>query len=189
MPLSRSGLQCSVTKSNISMSPGARIFLGLRERDPSVRPDLNRWVCAPEARYFISQWGLTGALSAALLLHCIRPFEATANHETARMVLASSAMFPLAPRKPYLQNVGRRTDFDEDGRAVVLPPGNDEFSMIPDWVRATNGPEYRVHHVVRIEATSISRLLSPAHVFADPPRSQEEIRDTYRRKYELISGP
>lgn len=59
--------------------------------------------------------------------------------------------------------------------------------MIADWVRATNGSEYPVDHVVRIEPTSISPLLSPAHVFADPPRSQEEIKDTYRQKYPVTS--
>jgi hypothetical protein len=51
---------------------------------------------------------------------------------------------------------------------LVLPPGDDEHLMIADWVRATNGAEYPVDHVVKIETTSITPLLSPAHVFADP---------------------
>ncbi|WP_214473447.1 pyridoxamine 5'-phosphate oxidase family protein [Mesorhizobium sp. dw_380] len=85
-------------------------------------------------------------------------------------------------------DVFQRRGYRFTGRAVVLPPGNDEFSMIADWVRATNGSEYPVDHVVRIEPTSISPLLSPAHVFADPPRSQDEIRDTYRQKYTVTSG-
>jgi hypothetical protein len=55
--------------------------------------------------------------------------------------------------------------------------------MIADWVRATNGLEYPVDHVVRIETISITPLLSPAHVFAEPARSQDEIRNTYYQKY------
>jgi len=69
------------------------------------------------------------------------------------------------------------------GRAVILRPGEDEYLMIANWVRATNGPEYPVDHVVRIETTSITPLLSPAHIFARPPRSQEEIRSTYHQRY------
>jgi len=66
---------------------------------------------------------------------------------------------------------------------LILPPDDDEFLMIANWVRATNGSEYPVDHVVKIETTSITPLLSPAHVFADPPRSQDEIRNTYYQKY------
>jgi hypothetical protein len=55
--------------------------------------------------------------------------------------------------------------------------------MIASWVRATNGPEYPVNHVVKIETISITPLLSPAHVFARPPRRQDEIRGTYYQKY------
>jgi len=69
------------------------------------------------------------------------------------------------------------------GHASILPPGVDEHSMIADWVRATNGLEYPVDHVVRIETISITPLLSPAHVFAEPARSQDEIRNTYYQKY------
>ena len=50
-------------------------------------------------------------------------------------------------------------------------------------VRATNGPEYPVDHVVRINTTAITPLLSPAHVFAQPPRDQDEITRTYHQKY------
>jgi hypothetical protein len=95
-------------------------------------------------------------------------------------------------RNPALEinvvDVFQRRGYRFTGRAVVLQPGNDEFSMIAEWVRTTNGPEYPIDHVVRIETTSISPLLSPAHVFADPPRSQEEIRDTYRQKYAVALG-
>ncbi|WP_336490971.1 hypothetical protein [Methylobacterium nigriterrae] len=55
--------------------------------------------------------------------------------------------------------------------------------MIANWVRVTNGPEHPVDQVVKIETTSIIPLLSPAHIFARPPRSPNEIRDTYHQKY------
>lgn len=84
-------------------------------------------------------------------------------------------------------DVFQRRGYRFTGRAIVLPPGDTDFHMIADWVRATNGQEYPVEHVARIELASISPLLSPAHVFANPPRSQEEIMDTYRRKYALVA--
>lgn len=77
----------------------------------------------------------------------------------------------------------QRRGYRFTGRASILPSCDDEYLMIADWVRATNGPEYPVNHVVRIKTTSIKPLLSPAHVFADPPRSQEEIKSTYHQKY------
>lgn len=80
-------------------------------------------------------------------------------------------------------DIFERRGYRFTGRASILPTGDDEYWMIADWVRVTNGPEYPVDHVVKIETTSIAPLLSPAHVFAEPRRSQEEIRSTYYQKY------
>jgi predicted pyridoxine 5'-phosphate oxidase superfamily flavin-nucleotide-binding protein len=80
-------------------------------------------------------------------------------------------------------DIFQRRGYRFTGRALILPPGDAEHVLIADWVRATNGEEYPVDHVVRIETTSIAHLLSPAHVFARPPRSQDEIRNTYYQKY------
>jgi len=80
-------------------------------------------------------------------------------------------------------DIFQRRGYRFTGRASILPPGDDEYSMIADRVRTANGPEYPVDHVVRIDTSSITRLLSPAHVFARPPRSQDEIRNTYLQKY------
>lgn len=85
-------------------------------------------------------------------------------------------------------DVFQRRGYRFTGRAEILPPGDDEYTMIADWVRVTNGQEYPVDHVVRIEPAAISPLLSPAHVFADPPRSQDEIRNTYLQKYGMACG-
>ena len=76
-----------------------------------------------------------------------------------------------------------RRGYRFNGRASILTPDDAAHVAIADRVRAANGPEYPVDHVVRIDVASIAPLLSPAHVFADPPRRQDEIRATYHRKY------
>jgi len=85
-------------------------------------------------------------------------------------------------------DIFQRRGYRFSGHALVLPSESDEFAMIADWVRATNGQEYPVDHVIKIEPSSVCPLVSPAHVFADPPRTQEEIRETYRQKYAVITG-
>jgi len=80
-------------------------------------------------------------------------------------------------------DIFQRRGYRFKGRALILPSEDSESLMIANWVRATNGSEYPVDHVVKIEITSISPLLSPAHVFARPPRGQDEIRSTYYQKY------
>jgi len=101
--------------------------------------------------------------------------------------IASPATIRNLKRKPAVEinviDIFERRGYRFKGHASILPPGDDEYSMIADWVRATNGPEYPVDHVVRIETLSISPLLSPAHVFAEPARTQDEIRNAYYQKY------
>jgi predicted pyridoxine 5'-phosphate oxidase superfamily flavin-nucleotide-binding protein len=80
-------------------------------------------------------------------------------------------------------DIFQRRGYRFKGRALILTPGDGEYLTIADWVRVTNGPEYPVHHVARIETTAITPLLSPAHVFANPPRGQDEITRTYYQKY------
>jgi predicted pyridoxine 5'-phosphate oxidase superfamily flavin-nucleotide-binding protein len=80
-------------------------------------------------------------------------------------------------------DIFQRRGYRFTGRASILPPNDDESLMMANWVRATNGLEYPVDHVVKIEITSITPLLSPAHLFANPPRSKDEIRSTYYQKY------
>jgi general stress protein 26 len=80
-------------------------------------------------------------------------------------------------------DIFQRHGYPFKGRALILPAGDDECLMIANWVRAANGPEDPFDHVVKIETTSIIPLLSPAHVFARPRRSQDEITDTYYQKY------
>ncbi|MGY2337758.1 pyridoxamine 5'-phosphate oxidase family protein [Pseudomonas sp. SDO5532_S415] len=82
-------------------------------------------------------------------------------------------------------DIFQRRGYRFKGRALILPPTEEESVVIANWVRAVNGPEYPVDHVVKIETTSITPLLSPAHVLAHPPRSQDEIKSTYLQKYGL----
>src|SRR5512147_3164519 len=56
-------------------------------------------------------------------------------------------------------DIFQRRGYRFKGRALILTPGEDEHLMIADWVRATNGQEYPVDHVVKIETTSITPLL------------------------------
>jgi len=85
-------------------------------------------------------------------------------------------------------DIFQRRGYRFTGQAAIISEDADEFRMIADWVRATNGPEYPVDHVVKIDTSSASPLLSPAHVFAQPPRSQEEIRAVYLQKYGFPMG-
>ena len=80
-------------------------------------------------------------------------------------------------------DIFQRRGYRFKGRALILPPDDEESLAITNWVRAVNGSEYPVDHVVKIETTSIIPLLSPAHVLARPPRSQDEITSTYFQKY------
>jgi hypothetical protein len=101
--------------------------------------------------------------------------------------IASPRTIQNLKRNPAVEinvvDIFQRRGYRFSGRASILPPDNEEYLMIAGWVRATNGSEYPVDHVVKIEPTSITPLLSPAHVFARPPRSQEEITQTYHEKY------
>jgi len=101
--------------------------------------------------------------------------------------IASPGTMRNLRRNPAIEinvvDIFQRRGYRFRGRALILLPGNEEYLMIADWVRATNGLEYPVDHVAKIETTSITPLLSPAHVFARPLRSQDEIRSTYYHKY------
>jgi predicted pyridoxine 5'-phosphate oxidase superfamily flavin-nucleotide-binding protein len=101
--------------------------------------------------------------------------------------IASPRTIQNLQRNPAVEinvvDIFQRRGYRFTGRALILAPDDGESLVIASWVRATNGPEYPVEHVVRIETASITPLLSPAHVFAQPARSQDEIRSTYYQKY------
>ncbi|MFL9860932.1 pyridoxamine 5'-phosphate oxidase family protein [Paraburkholderia madseniana] len=101
--------------------------------------------------------------------------------------IASPGTIRNLKRNPAVEinviDIFERRGYRFKGHASIVPPSDDEYAMIADWVRATNGREYPVDHVVRIETISITPLLSPAHAFAEPARSQDEIRNAYYQKY------
>jgi general stress protein 26 len=101
--------------------------------------------------------------------------------------IASPGTIGNLKRNPAVEinvvDVFQRRGYRIRGRATILPQDDAGALMIAQWVRATNGPEYPVDHVVKIEPVSITPLLSPAHVFADPPRSPGEITSSYHQKY------
>lgn len=101
--------------------------------------------------------------------------------------IASPKTIQNLKRNPAVEinvvDIFQRRGYRFTGRALVLLPNGAEYLMIAEWVRSTNGAEYPVDHVVKIDATSITPLLSPAHVFAQPPRDQDEIRNTYYQRY------
>ncbi len=103
--------------------------------------------------------------------------------------IASPGTIRNLKRNPSIEinvvDIFQRRGYRFKGRAQLLPPEHDEYLMIAGWVKATNGQEYPVDHVVKIEPTSIIPVLSPAHVYAQPPRNQEEIRNTYIQKYSV----
>ncbi|BDC45264.1 hypothetical protein PTKU15_85610 [Paraburkholderia terrae] len=101
--------------------------------------------------------------------------------------IASPSTIRNLKRNPAVEinviDIFERRGYRFKGHASILPPGDDEHSMIADWVCATNGRGYPVDHVVRIETISITPLLSPAHVVTEPARSQNGIRNTYYQRY------
>jgi len=101
--------------------------------------------------------------------------------------IASPGTIQNLKRNPAVEinvvDVFQRRGYRFTGEASILLQDDAEALMIAEWVRATNGPEYPVDHVVKIETVSIAPLLSPAHVFADPPRHPDEITSSYRHKY------
>jgi predicted pyridoxine 5'-phosphate oxidase superfamily flavin-nucleotide-binding protein len=64
-------------------------------------------------------------------------------------------------------DIFQRRGYRFKGHASILPPGDNEYSTIADGVRATNGPEYPVEHVVRIKTIRLlhycrRRMYSPS---------------------------
>jgi predicted pyridoxine 5'-phosphate oxidase superfamily flavin-nucleotide-binding protein len=140
----------------------------------------------------------------SIIKHAMLSFVATVNEDgtpnlspKASLTVVSGRLYFADIASPQtILNLGRnpaveinvvdifqRRGYRFRGRALILLSEDSEYQMIANWVRETNGPEYPVDHVVRIETTSITPLLSPAHIFARPPRSEDEIRDTYHQKY------
>jgi len=76
----------------------------------------------------------------------------------------------------------RRGGYRFNGTASVLPAGDPDRASVAEWVWRTNGSDYPVNHVVRIDVREALPLLSPAYRFGDAA-SEDALRETYMAKY------
>jgi predicted pyridoxine 5'-phosphate oxidase superfamily flavin-nucleotide-binding protein len=75
-----------------------------------------------------------------------------------------------------------RRGYRFDGTACVLPETDPERTAVAEWVWRTNGPDYPVNHVVRIDVHEALPLLSPAYRFGAQV-SEDVLRGVYMEKY------
>ncbi|QUN32978.1 pyridoxamine 5'-phosphate oxidase family protein (plasmid) [Cupriavidus sp. KK10] len=79
-------------------------------------------------------------------------------------------------------DVFTRRGYRFNGMARILPTADPERTYVAEWVRQTNGPDYPVNHVVRIDVREALSLLSPAYRFG-AGASEEALREVYMAKY------
>jgi general stress protein 26 len=79
-------------------------------------------------------------------------------------------------------DVFSRRGYRFNGRASVLPVKDVDRKFVAEWVWRTNGPDYPVDHVVRIDVREAAPLLSPAYRFGEGV-SEDTLRDAYMTKY------
>ncbi|WP_254700305.1 pyridoxamine 5'-phosphate oxidase family protein [Trinickia violacea] len=79
-------------------------------------------------------------------------------------------------------DVFARRGYRFNGTASVLPAGDLDWEFVAEWVWRTNGSDYPVNHVVRIDVREARPLLSPAYRFGDVA-SEDSLRETYMAKY------
>jgi predicted pyridoxine 5'-phosphate oxidase superfamily flavin-nucleotide-binding protein len=79
-------------------------------------------------------------------------------------------------------DVFARRGYRFNGMARVLPDGDLDRRYVAEWVWGTNGADYPVNHVVRIDVREALPLLSPAYRFGDAV-SEEALREAYMAKY------
>lgn len=75
-----------------------------------------------------------------------------------------------------------RRGYRFSGSAGLLSETDPDRKHVAQWVWRTNGPDYPVHHVVRIDVREASPLLSPAYRFG-AGASEDALREVYRAKY------
>jgi predicted pyridoxine 5'-phosphate oxidase superfamily flavin-nucleotide-binding protein len=79
-------------------------------------------------------------------------------------------------------DVFARRGYRFNGTASVLPVGDPDREFVAEWVRQTNGSDYPVNHVVRIDVREALPLLSPAYRFGERA-SEDTLREVYMTKY------
>lgn len=79
-------------------------------------------------------------------------------------------------------DVFSRRGYRFNGRAAVLPVGDVDREFVAERVWRTNGSDYPVDHVVRVDVREALPLLSPAYRFGEGA-SEEALREAYMTKY------
>src|SRR4051794_21356688 len=79
-------------------------------------------------------------------------------------------------------DVFARRGYRFNGTASVLPVGDPDREFVAERVRQTNGSDYPVNHVVRIDVREALPLLSPAYRFGEGA-SEDALRPVYLAKY------
>jgi uncharacterized protein len=75
-----------------------------------------------------------------------------------------------------------RRGYRFNGTARLLPAADPDRKEVAEWIWRTNGPDYPVDHVVRIEVREALPLLSPAYRFGEGA-SEDALRQVYLAKY------
>ncbi|MFP3555488.1 pyridoxamine 5'-phosphate oxidase family protein [Paraburkholderia sp. SIMBA_049] len=104
--------------------------------------------------------------------------------------IASPQTIENIRRKPAISinvvDVFARRGYRFNGTARVLPAGDLDRTFVTDWVWRTNGTDYPVNHVVRIDVREALPLLSPAYCFGNVA-SEDSLRETYMMKYGVLN--
>jgi uncharacterized protein len=79
-------------------------------------------------------------------------------------------------------DVFSRRGYRFSGLAHLLAIADPDRKHVAEWVWRTNGPDYPVRHVVRIDVHEASPLLSPAYRFGEGT-SEAALREVYMAKY------
>jgi predicted pyridoxine 5'-phosphate oxidase superfamily flavin-nucleotide-binding protein len=79
-------------------------------------------------------------------------------------------------------DVFSRRGYRFSGLARLLTDADPDRKSVTEWVWRTNGPDYPVHHVVRIDVREALPLLSPAYRFGEAT-SEDVLREVYMAKY------
>ena len=69
-----------------------------------------------------------------------------------------------------------------NGTARLLPAADPDRKEVAEWIWRTNGPDYPVNHVVRIDVREAQPLLSPAYRLGEGA-SEDALRQVYLAKY------
>ena len=77
-----------------------------------------------------------------------------------------------------------RRGYRFNGTARLLLAADPDLKEVAEWIWRTNGPDYPVNNVVRIDVREALPLLSPAYRFGEGA-SEDALRQVYLAKYRV----